>query len=136
VISVVMALLMMLSPQATESPVEPQTYYVVERVVEMEVTAYAPFDNVSGICNDGTPNTTSTGTVPRHETVAVNPKQLPYGTQMMIPGHGYGIAEDTGGALRKVDGKIKIDIYMDSYAEAIQWGRQTLMVTIYKEVTQ
>jgi len=53
---------------------------------------------------------------------------------MMIPGYGYGVAEDTGGALRKVDGKVKIDIYMDSYAEAIQWGRQTLMVTIYKEV--
>ena len=34
------------------------------------VTAYAPYDNKSGMCNDGTPDTTATNTKPKRGTIA------------------------------------------------------------------
>ena len=42
---------------------------------------------------------TATGTTVRKGTVAVDPRVIPLGTQMYIPGYGYGVAEDTGGAV-------------------------------------
>jgi len=93
------------------------------------VTAYAPYDT-SGICNDGSPDTTATGTKPKFGTLAANPKLLPYGTKILIKGYGVGTVEDTGGALLKDDVNIRIDLYMDTYEEAIAWGRQKMTVYI------
>lgn len=42
---------------------------------------------------------TATGTTVRKGTVAVDPRVIPLGTRMYIPGYGYGVAEDTGGAI-------------------------------------
>ena len=42
--------------------------------------------------------TTATGTTVRKGTVAVDPRVIPLGTRMNIPGDGDGVAEDTGGA--------------------------------------
>ncbi len=42
---------------------------------------------------------TATGTTVRKGTVAVDPSVIPLGTRMYIPGYGYGVAEDTGGAV-------------------------------------
>lgn len=42
---------------------------------------------------------TATGTTVRKGTVAVDPRVIPLGTGMYIPGYGYGTAEDTGGAV-------------------------------------
>ena len=42
---------------------------------------------------------TATGTTVQKGTVAVDPSVIPLGTQMYIPGYGYGVAEDTGGAI-------------------------------------
>lgn len=44
-------------------------------------------------------STTATGTTVQKGTVAVDPGVIPLGTQMYIPGYGYGWAEDTGGAV-------------------------------------
>lgn len=44
---------------------------------------------------------------------------------MYIPGYGTAVARDTGGAIQ---GNI-IDLNM-STAEAVQWGRQTVTVTV------
>ena len=97
--------------------------------IQLIVTAYAPYDNKSGICNDGNPNKTATGTKPDWGTIAVNPNKFPYGTKFYIPGYGHGIAEDTGGAMRRNSNKI--DVYMDTYEEAIAWGKQELDVIVY-----
>ena len=43
--------------------------------------------------------TTATGTIVQKGTVAVDPSVFPLGTRMYIPGYGYGVAEDTGGAI-------------------------------------
>ena len=101
------------------------------RIEKLIVTAYAPFDNKSGICNDGDPTKTSTGTRPDWGTIAVNPKRFPYGTKFYIEGYGYGIASDTGGAMRKNSNKI--DLYMDTYEEAISWGKREVDVIIFED---
>jgi len=92
----------------------------------LEVTAYAPFDNKSGICNDGNPRMTSTGTKPGPGTVAANPSCLPYGTRLWIQGYGWGVVEDTGGVIRKRNNLI--DVFMWTYEEAKQWGKQKAVV--------
>jgi 3D (Asp-Asp-Asp) domain-containing protein len=48
---------------------------------------------------------TATGTTVHKGTVAVDPRVIPLGTRMHIPGYGYGVAEDTGGAIigNKID---------------------------------
>ncbi len=43
---------------------------------------------------------TATGTIPHYGTIAVDPRVIPLGTKMYIPGYGIGIAEDTGGAIK------------------------------------
>lgn len=99
-------------------------------VIEMKVTAYAPFDNKSGICADENPSSTSTGTFPQHGTIAVDPVKLPYGTEMYIPHYGYGTAEDTGAFARNYS-EYAIDVYVDTYEEAMAWGVQYLDVIIF-----
>ena len=94
------------------------------------VTAYAPYDNKSGMCNDGTPDTTATNTKPKRGTIAADPERIPYGTKLYIPEYGYGIVEDTGGALRKDKDNIRIDVYMDTYEEAIEWGKKEMTIYI------
>jgi uncharacterized protein YabE (DUF348 family) len=57
--------------------------------------------------------------------IAVDPSIIPLGTQVYIPGTGVVRAEDTGGA---ISGN-RIDIWMNSEAEALNWGVRT--ITIY-----
>ena len=64
--------------------------------------------------------------------IAVNPKQIPYGTEMWIVSddgvvYGYCIAADTGGFVNK--GKFTVDLYMNSTSQCRQWGARN--VTIY-----
>ena len=112
------------------APVVPESPDPV--MVLARVTAYAPFDNVSGICADEDPTVTSVGHRPGPQYVAVDPKRIPYGTRLRIPGYGEVIAGDTGGALRQYDG-IAIDVFMDTYEDAIQWGVQYIEVEIIEE---
>ena len=68
---------------------------------------------------------TATGIVPYHGIVAVDPDVIPYGTRMYIPGYGFAMAGDCGG---DINGN-RIDLFMDSYSDAIAWGRRD--VTVY-----
>lgn len=58
--------------------------------------------------------------------VAVDPSVIPLGTRLTIPGYGEGIAADTGGA---VQGNT-IDLWFPSTAQALQWGRRTVTITL------
>ncbi len=77
---------------------------------------------------------TSTGTVPKIGTVAVNPNVIPYGTRLYICSadgsfvYGYAIAEDTGGAC--MAGDIVADLYMESEEACYAFGRQELNIYI------
>ena len=74
--------------------------------------------------------TTATGRSPVRNpggmsTIAVDPSFIPLGSKVYVEGYGYAIAADTGGA---IIGN-KIDLVMDSYGEAMEFGRQD--VTVY-----
>lgn len=75
-----------------------------------------------------TGNRTATGTWPKRGTIAVDPRVIPLGTKLYIPGYGYGIAEDTGGVVK---GNI-IDLFFETREEAIKWGRRTVTIQIVK----
>ena len=69
---------------------------------------------------------TSIGIIPYEGIVAVDPNFIPYRTKMYIPGYGFAMAGDTGGAIRGY----RIDLFMTSYYRAIQWGRRTIDIYI------
>ena len=86
--------------------------------IEMEASAYLPTDG------DGY-GITATGIPATYGVVAVDPSVIPLGTRLYIPGYGEAIAADTGGA---IVGN-RIDLCMESYGEAMAFGRRS--VTVY-----
>lgn len=71
---------------------------------------------------------TATGTKAGKGTVAVDPKVIPLGSKVYIPGYGVAIAADTGGAIKGH----KIDLCYDSLNEALVFGRRTVTVYVLK----
>lgn len=67
-------------------------------------------------------------------TVAVNPAVIPYGTKLYIAStdgkfvYGYAIATDTGASL--LSGAVLVDLYYESYAEALLNGVQQVNVYV------
>jgi 3D (Asp-Asp-Asp) domain-containing protein len=63
-------------------------------------------------------------------TIAADPKVLPLGTILFIPGYGYGVVADTGSAIKGN----KIDLYFDTKDDVFDlWGKKTLQVAVLKE---
>ena len=69
---------------------------------------------------------TATGTPCRRGVIATDPNFIPLGTKVFIPGYGYAVAADTGGA---IVGNV-IDVAFDSVAECYEFGRQFLEIYI------
>ena len=69
---------------------------------------------------------TASGTRTALGTVAVDPRQIPLGSKLSIPGYGWGTALDTGGHMR---GRV-IDIWYPSYGQCRQWGVRNVTVTV------
>lgn len=83
------------------------------RIVRVEATAYSRHE-------DGMSNYTARGNFCTRGVIAVDPNVIPLGTRVFIPGYGYAVADDVGGA---IVGNI-IDIAFDSVEECYRWGRQ------------
>jgi 3D (Asp-Asp-Asp) domain-containing protein len=58
--------------------------------------------------------------------VAVDPRVIPLGTRLYIPGYGWAIAGDTGG---DIVGN-RIDLGFDSLRGAMEFGRRD--ITVYR----
>ena len=71
---------------------------------------------------------TSTGTKADVGTIAADPRSIPYGTKLYIQGYGFGVVEDTGGALKGNH----IDIFFHSHAQAMRWGVKSLKVAVWE----
>ncbi|MFZ5650620.1 MAG: ubiquitin-like domain-containing protein [Bacillota bacterium] len=69
---------------------------------------------------------TASGTAPEYGTVAVDPSVIPFGTRMYIDGYGYATALDRGGAIKGN----RIDVFLESAAEAYSWGVRRVRVYI------
>ena len=84
-----------------------------------KLTAYC-CENYPHICNNGDSSATATGTTPTPgRTIAVDPSQIPYGSEVIINGCTY-IAEDCGGAIRGN----RVDILVETHKEALEFGVQ------------
>lgn len=60
-------------------------------------------------------------------TIAADTNYYPFGTKMYVPGWGWGVVGDRGGAIK---GPNRIDIFFSSHGETERWGRQQLSVTV------
>ena len=86
-----------------------------------KITAYCP---CAKCCGKATGRTASGTKATAGRTVAASSK-FAFGTQLNIGGHIYTV-EDRGGAIQGN----KIDIYVNSHAEALQWGVRYLKVDV------
>lgn len=107
----------------------PSKYSIGKNNVPTEYK-YTITGKAAAYCQPG--GTTATGKAVKPGLVAVNPEQIPYGTEMWIVSndgvvYGYAIAADTGGFAKK--GKFVVDLYMNSKSQCYQWGSRG--VTIY-----
>lgn len=107
-------------PQVTDAKV---------RTVDALVTAYCPCKEC---CGPNARGITSTGGDARQAGCAVDPKMIPYGYRVKIPGIGWRTADDTGSAMR-VDGRqgiIHIDLRMRSHEQALRFGVKRLRIQL------
>ncbi len=78
--------------------------------------------------------TTATGKSVKPGYIAVNPKQIPYGTKLYIRTsdgniiYGYASAEDTGGFVSW--GNTVADLYMSSYSDCVNFGRRSVEIYV------
>ena len=88
-------------------------------VMQMVATAYtAGCSGCSGV--------TALGYRAGHGIVAVDPRVIPLGARLYIPGYGYAIAGDTGGDIRGN----RIDLGFNSERDAMMFGRRA--ITVYR----
>jgi resuscitation-promoting factor RpfB len=84
------------------------------------VTAYSQGEKNVGFI-------TKTGNRVKRGTIAVDPRYIPYGSKIYVPGYGWGIADDCGGAIKRRH----IDVYLTSRHSASRWGRKILNIIVY-----
>ncbi len=83
-----------------------------------------------------TGNKMSTGKYPKPGYVAVDPKEIPYGTKMYIVSadgeyvYGYAIAADTGGFI--YGNRADMDLFLDTESQCVQFGRRDIIVYFVK----
>jgi 3D (Asp-Asp-Asp) domain-containing protein/uncharacterized protein YabE (DUF348 family) len=101
----------------------------VRRALTMVATAYDPGPLSTGKRpGDRGYGVTASGMRAGYGVVAVDPRVIPLGTRLYIPGYGYAIAGDTGSA---IVGN-RIDLGFATYAEAIRFGRRSVAVYVLK----
>jgi 3D (Asp-Asp-Asp) domain-containing protein/uncharacterized protein YabE (DUF348 family) len=97
------------------------TLRLASSALSMVATAYtAGCGGCSGI--------TATGRPAGHGVVAVDPRVIPLGTRMFIPGYGHAVAGDTGGAIHGN----RIDLGFNSSSQANRFGRRSVTVYLIK----
>ena len=69
---------------------------------------------------------TADGTRARVGTIAADLSRYPFGTQMYVPGYGWGVVHDTGSDIKGNH----IDVFFFKHYEALNWGRKVLEVKV------
>lgn len=111
----------------TEETASPESTPALVSLGEFKLTAYCacekccgkdPSDPLYGITAYGYQVTAG-------RTIAVDPRVIPIGSEVVINGHTY-VAEDVGGAIKEN----RIDIYFNTHQEALEFGVQYAEVFI------
>jgi len=117
-----------LRPGATPSAAPPGS----GTTLTVTATAYTPWDAGCGGIGVIERKLTSYKVPEGWGIVAVDPSVIPLGTRLYVPGYGYAIAADTGGAIQSS----KIDVCFWTGGEGPSkiasraWGRRTITITI------
>lgn len=108
--------------------------FTARKAIKMVATAYEAGPRSTGKRpGDKGYGITASGARAKRGTVAVDPRVIPLGTKLYVksltpgvPDYGFAIAQDTGGAIKGN----KIDLFMDTVWECLQFGRRPVMVYI------
>lgn len=65
---------------------------------------------------------------PNIKAISVDPRIIPLGSKVYVPGYGMAIAADKGSAVKGN----KIDVFIPNKQRALQWGNKTITVKVYK----
>ena len=82
--------------------------------------------------------TCATGVKAKPGYVAVDPKEIPYGTKLYIVSadgkyvYGYAIAADTGGFAKNPKSSIVTDLRFNTYNECIKFGKRNVVIYVLK----
>ena len=71
---------------------------------------------------------TADGSKAKNGTIAADTRRYPFGTIMHVPGYGWGEVHDRGSAIKGN----RIDLFFSSHSKALEWGRRTLKVKVYR----
>jgi 3D (Asp-Asp-Asp) domain-containing protein len=112
------------APKESEPEVEAaSTSNTSSKEITVKATAYTAY------C-EGCSGTTATGidlkANPNKKVIAVDPSVIPLGSKVYVEGYGEAIAGDTGGAIKGN----RIDVFIPSEQEAINFGVKQLKITI------
>ncbi len=100
-------------------------FNTISQVAEVEVTAYDAYSSQSinvKAWQDG--KTALNRPAIPGRTIAVDPRIIPFDSLVFIPGFGWRVAEDVGGAIKGY----KIDILMNTKGAAMQFGRKKMYI--------
>jgi 3D (Asp-Asp-Asp) domain-containing protein len=103
------------------------------KTVTATVTAYTPYRSCCGRWADGR---TSTMKRSRNELgCAADPRAVPYGTFVKIPGAGIREVDDTGRAMKRSwrRGRYHLDVRFLRRQRALKWGRKRLRVELWRK---
>ncbi|WP_236334042.1 3D domain-containing protein [Paenibacillus auburnensis] len=139
------------APKATSAPSGKKTDTAAKQPASVTVAAPAPEQIITSLKVTATGYTAgyeSTGKTAKHpqygitysgvkvrrdknavSTIAADPKVLPLGSILYIPGYGYAVVADTGSAIK---GR-KIDLYFATTKQVYkEWGKKTVVVQLIK----
>ncbi|AIY04267.1 hypothetical protein Plano_0302 [Planococcus sp. PAMC 21323] len=109
------------SAPAEKAPAQASTQ--AGKTMTVSATAYTAY------CA-GCSGTTATGidlrANPNQKVIAVDPSVIPLGSKVWVEGYGEAIAGDTGGAIKGN----KIDVFIPTQSEALQWGRKNITIKV------
>ncbi len=97
--------------------------YAGRRTLTVLTTAYDPG---AGSCGKFADGKTCNGKRAGYGIIAVDPKVFPLGIKLFVPGYGYGITADVGGAIKGN----RLDLGFNSRSGALKWGKKWVKVTI------
>ena len=120
---IIILLSILLRGEKAEAIKEPEVKYFL-----MTATAYYPGPEC---CHPYADGLTATGAKAGKGCIAIDPENGPLklGQKVFVEGYGYGICNDTGGAITDWE----IDLCYDTLKEAKEWGRKLVKVYLISE---
>ncbi|KOO41116.1 3D domain-containing protein [Priestia koreensis] len=115
------------SPTTTTKPTTKSKTVAPAVKKEISVTATAYTASCKG-CSGITATGVNLKKNPNAKVISVDPKVIPLGTKVYVPGYGYAIAADKGHAMKGG----KIDVFFSSKTKAYQWGVRKVKIQILK----